>query len=881
MPENISLSDGETFAHYRIIKKIGSGGMGEVFLADDAELDRKVALKFLPQQFISDENAKTRFKREAQAAAKLDHSNIVTIFEVSEYRGRPYFAMQHVEGMSLKDVIKNEKISLESVIDMAIQICEGLREAHDAGIVHRDIKPSNIILDKHNRPKLLDFGLATIQGSDKITKTGSALGTVGYMAPEQIGGGDVDARSDLFSFGVILYELISGRAPFGAEYDAAILYNILHESQEPLAKYRKNISERLQHIVDKALSKDRESRYQSASDILIDLKHERKIINPDWSSTSRELPVNLFRLNRKSRLMVSAAIVFLPIILLLLADPLDWQILQHPFTGDRTTSEKHLAVLPFTSLGESILDPAIVDGLLETITSKLTQLEQFHGSFLVVPASEIRDREIGSASKARKIFGATHAITGSLQNFDNDVRMTLNLVDTKSERLLQSTVIDNMIMDACSMQDSTVIELAKMLEIQLQPKARDILKAGGTIVPEAYHLYLKGIGLLSQYKKIENVNASIDLFQEALGMDFHYALAYAGLGEAYWRKYNILTDPQWEELAIYNSQRAVDENNQLAPVYVTLGLIHSGVGRYEKAIGEFQIALDLDSTNYKASLGLARTYEKLNMCEQAELTYINALKAKPENWIGYSNLGLFYAHQGRQDDALEQLLKAVQFENKGYDAWNDLAAIYYGIGYQDEAREMWERSLEIEQNYPALSNLGAFYFMQLRYRDAALFYEKALELDDYDFRVWKNLASALYNIPGEKEYALDTYKRAAEMAESKKAINPHDAEILSALADCYLKLGDKAKASLYTDQALALSPTNLYIMLNASLVYEHMGKRDMALNLILKVFEYGYPMAQIASLPEFSDLLADSRFKIEYQNLNNEHNPNINQDDGI
>jgi len=224
-----ALTNGIMVSHYRIIEKIGAGGMGEVYLAEDTKLKRQVALKFLPQHLVTSNDAKARFTREAQAVAKLDHPNIVTIYEVSEYQGRPFFAMQHVEGQPLRDLIKAKELSIERVVDTAIHICEGLSKAHQAGITHRDIKPSNIVIDADGRPKLLDFGLAAVKGAEQLTKTGSTLGTTGYMSPEQARGQKVDQRSDLFSLGVVIYEMVTGRRPFRGEDDAATLHAITHD----------------------------------------------------------------------------------------------------------------------------------------------------------------------------------------------------------------------------------------------------------------------------------------------------------------------------------------------------------------------------------------------------------------------------------------------------------------------------------------------------------------------------------------------------------------------------------------------------------------------------------------------------------------------------
>jgi serine/threonine protein kinase len=290
MPENhhdddktrsfVALTKGTQVGQYKIISKIGAGGMGEVYLAQDSQLDRKVALKFLPQHLCQDEDCRARFTREAKAAAKLDHPNIVPVYEVGEFQGRPYFAMAHIEGQSLRDLIKDGRLGINEAIDLTMQILKGLHKAHESGVVHRDIKPGNIIIDNDGRARLVDFGLAMVTGEDKLTKTGSTLGTVGYMSPEQIEGTKIDHRSDIFSVGVILYEMLTGRRPFEGDNEVAISRSITDAIPEPISRYSSGVTDALQQVIDRALAKDPGMRYQHADDLGSDLKRIRAGYQP-------------------------------------------------------------------------------------------------------------------------------------------------------------------------------------------------------------------------------------------------------------------------------------------------------------------------------------------------------------------------------------------------------------------------------------------------------------------------------------------------------------------------------------------------------------------------------------------------------------------------
>jgi len=302
---HVQLAHGNIIGHYRIISKIGAGGMGEVYLAEDTKLDRKVALKFLPLQLCQDAECRARFAREAQAVAKLSHPNIVTIHEVSEFQGRPFFAMEFVEGHSLRELIRSNELPLERVIDLISQICDGLYKAHSAGVVHRDIKPANILIDSDGRPKIADFGLATIKGSEHLTKAGSTLGTAAYMSPEQARGQEIDSRTDLWSLGVMMYEILAGELPFRGEHEQTLIYSILHEEPKPLEITKAVTMLDVQPIISRLLKKDPQSRYSSASDVLRDLQMYKQSLRPP-DSGHFDLK-SLMRLARKPKVAVSAA----------------------------------------------------------------------------------------------------------------------------------------------------------------------------------------------------------------------------------------------------------------------------------------------------------------------------------------------------------------------------------------------------------------------------------------------------------------------------------------------------------------------------------------------------------------------------------------------
>ena len=551
---HVLLTSGSMVSHYRIIEKIGAGGMGEVYLAEDTELNRKVALKFLPQNLCQDSDCRARFKRETQAAAKLNHPNIVTIHEVSEYNGRPFFSMEHIEGESLVDFIRKRDHSIEKIIDLSIQICEGLAKAHQAGTVHRDIKPSNILIDKEGRAKILDFGLAAIKGVDKLTKTGSTMGTLHYMSPEQTRGEVLDERSDIFSFGVVLYEMITGQLPFKGDHEPAIIYSIGNEEPEPLARYKTGVPDELQRIVGKMLAKDRNLRYQHADELTADLRGLVSAID--------RAPVS----QRPKRRFVILSLVLLVVLVAIVVFKL-WRVVVPP--SDKATSARgRVAVVPFRNqTGDStlnVLGRMIADwttqGLLESDLAE------------VVPPEKLSEfnKSISIRSVA-KSTGAGTIVIGSYYKFGDTIQYQAQIVDA-NETLLQA--IDpiksqvNKAMDGVeSVRQHVLGGLAFVLDKRLR---KPIMQVSKPPKYEAYQEYIQGFDLFTLK---ENYGAALEHFNRAFTLDTSFVIS---LFMACCANLNLMQWPQADSLAkLLDGRRAqLNRTQQLTLDY--LGGLISG-----------------------------------------------------------------------------------------------------------------------------------------------------------------------------------------------------------------------------------------------------------------------------------------------------------------
>ncbi len=576
----VPISNGTIIFHYKVIKKIGAGGMGEVYLAEDTRLDRKVALKFLPLHLCPDEDYHIRFKREAQAVAKLNHPNIITVYEVSEYQGRPFFAMELVEGQSLRELSSSKGLSCERIIELAIQICDGLSAAHEKEIVHRDIKPSNIVIDAYGRPKILDFGLAAIRGREQITKTGSTLGTIRYMSPEQVEGRKVDSRSDLFSLGTVLYEMIAGRTPFERDNEAATLKSIGQDNPEPLGRYKSDIPDELQRTVSKLLEKDPSMRYQSAAGVISDLK-------PLIASTRSSMTLPSTKQKNRWPLAVGGLVI---IVGLLVAGVKYWPDGDTGHPGAPTQGRIMLAVLPFENLGAPE-DEYFADGITDEITSRVAVLNGLgviaRTSILQYKGTKKRIAEIGSELNVDYILEGTIRWDKS-GNIDR-VRITPQLIRVSDETHLWVDNIQKDLSQIFEVQEEIATSIAGALNVALITGERETLVYRPTENLEAYDYYLRA----RNYGDHDDFLAAIELLDKATELDSTFALAFALKSQSH-SNYAFgeeLGASEHSGPARLAYQRAFEIQPDLAEAHLARGTYLNLIERdYSSALEEFELA---------------------------------------------------------------------------------------------------------------------------------------------------------------------------------------------------------------------------------------------------------------------------------------------------
>jgi serine/threonine protein kinase/tetratricopeptide (TPR) repeat protein len=865
--EGGALDSGALLGSYEIIAHLGSGGMGDVHRARDTRLNREVAVKVLSPIFANDPNLLMRFRREAHVLASLNHPNIVTIYEIGQESSTVYIAMELIEGRALDEILSAGAMPTHDVLDIAIQIGAGLAVAHECGIVHRDLKPKNVMIRKDGLAKILDFGLSKLapgfprsplDETSTATEQGILLGTIDYMSPEQASGLPTDFRSDQFSFGSLLYEMVTGKRPFHHETIPQTLAAIIEDEPKSIASLNPRVPRAIEAIVHRCMAKKPGKRYASTEELARALKEIRdSSVAEETRSFSTKTRTVLHRVPLWLEITLAAALAVAGIGI---AAPRLFEKVRLWSESLLPITQKQLVVLPFTNVGNDPENQGFCDGLVEILSSKLSQLEQFQRTIRVVPSTDVLREGIVSVREARQTFGATLAITGSVQRTENRVRVTINLVDPQTLLQLKSKTIDTEAHDISVLQDGVVLEVAELLDVKLSSQAKQVLAVGGTTVPSAYEYYLQGRGYLQRYEVAQNVDTAIALFNRALEQDPKYALAEAGLGEAYWRSYELTKDTQWAEEARKSSAAAIALNDKLAQVYVTMGMIHTGTGHYEEAVQNLQKALALDPINSDAYRELAKTYQQMGRLKDAESTYLNAIAVRPGYWGTHNDLGGFYYRSGRYAEAEKEFQSVVELTPDNARGYSNLGVIAYSQKRYEEAAKMFEKSAAIKPTDFAYSNLGTIYYTLAQYPEAARYYEKAVQMNGHDSQWWHNLASA-YQAARESQKATSAFRQTATLTEEQLRVNPRDPALLIQLADAYSNLNQPARARELLRQGLALSPDDVSNMVQASAIYDQLGDRELALQWIAKAVKGGFSRDLIEKEPTLAQLRLDPRYQ--------------------
>ncbi|MBF8295748.1 MAG: hypothetical protein HW389_2293 [Bacteroidetes bacterium] len=644
---------GQTISHYKILQKLGEGGMGVVYKAQDTKLDRTVALKFLPPHLAADEQDKKRFIHEARAVSALDHPNICTVYEIDETdKGQYFIAMAYYEGKTVREKVKDRPLPVQEAVKIILGAADGLAKAHEKEIVHRDIKSDNLMLTNDGVVKIMDFGLARIAGGTKLTKTGSTIGTVRYMSPEQARGDTIDHRSDIWSLGVVLYEMLTGRLPFKSEYQEAVVYSIMNEQPEPPTALRSDVPMELERIVKKCLQKDRANRYQRVDEMRTDLRSLEKELE---SGVTTEPPRKV--LPRRKRLALYVGVAALALILVVGGLLL--------FRGKtRQTSTSSIAVLPFQNLSAEGPHAYFAGGLHDELLTQLSKVAALkvisRTSVMGYTGKNIPLKQIASE------LGVGSVVEGSVQVVGGRLRVNVQLIDAATDAHLWAESYSRTLEDAFAVQSDVAQQIVEALGATLTSTQRQTLATAPTANAEAYQLYLQGREYLTRPAYLrQNWEIAQQLFERALGLDPGFALAHATLSEVHGWMHWLRYDPSPAREA--RQREEAEEALRLAPdlpqAHVAMGLAHYwGRRDYRRALDEFAIALE----------GLPNDAELLA-------------------FVGYVHRRL-----GNWDEVLAALGKATQLDPRDANLFLDIGGYtYLAMHRYADAVRVYDRALSL------------------------------------------------------------------------------------------------------------------------------------------------------------------------------------------
>lgn len=862
-PSSTQAVVGQLIGNYRLLGALGAGGMGVVYRAHDEKLDRVVALKFIGAELEHHGSIQKRFLQEARAASSLDHPNIGTIHGIEESPdGRTFIVMACYEGENLANRIKRGPLRPAEAAGMAIQIARGLSEAHASKIIHRDIKPSNIIVTTSGLVKIVDFGLARVVHSSSSTRTAGLTGTAAYMSPEQASGQPVDERTDIWALGVVLWEMLTGQLPFQADNVPALLFSIVNSAPASLAD---SVPDSLRPILYRALAKDREMRYPGVREMQAELERFQPVQDsvPTQAISKRELrrviksaaqPTSIrSRHNWSKAAMIVLALALVAITALI-----------YRFRSSLyAPAPSHIAVLPLENIGKNSNNQALTDGLQESLTNRLSNLETGHNALWVVPSAELRRRKIADPAEAQRILGANLVVTGSVSRDATGLRLALQLIDPANMRQLGGEVLDDRAGDLAELQDRAVSTLAKWMKVSVSPVARE---KAATARPAAYESYLKARGDLQRYDKPGYIDQAIAQLEEAVKSDPNFAIAWAALGEAYLAKYHVEQNPRWLDQATESCTRAARIDNQLAPVHIALGRVQTDTGKLDLAVQEFQRALDLNPRNSDALFGLALVYERQGRPAEAGKMYERAAALRPDYWEGYNRLGEFYIRQNRPPDAEAQFKRAVELTPDNWVGYVNLGVALQLQNKYDEAANALQKSIQLSPSYAAYSNLGNIYYRQLKPAQAAPLFEKALSLNDKDYRTWTNyaLANRSLALKGDKaaaQKAASGYKHALELLQAKYEREPNNDDVNERLAIMDAFFGRRDEALRHLESARVLDTSNDGYNFVRAQVFELLGDRKQAIAALESALQSGLKSDVAKRNPEVQGVLTDPNFK--------------------
>jgi eukaryotic-like serine/threonine-protein kinase len=868
---------GRTIGPYRVLRHLGSGGMGDVFLAEDSRLGRQVAIKRLADRWLDSQDAQDRLSREACAAARLNHPNIAAIYDVIQVDDRPHIVMEYVEGETLSALVGRGPLPPAQVVAVAQQLTEALAAAHALGIVHRDLKPANIWLTRDGRVKVLDFGIARMRdlarsgdGSAEEPPQSQSMGTPGYMAPEQLLGNPADHRSDIYSLGAVMFELLTGRPPFDGPDPMARALAAMSASPPAVRDISAAVPAALDALVTRALARAPGNRFPSVHEMRHELSRiagcfpAARTLPPDAPtvavppvivpsrSDSGGWAMRQWTASRSRRQWIAALVAICLMVVAVLPLARRWT------TPTAATGLPIVIVLPLSNASGDPANDHIGLGFADSLIARLAGVP----SVAVVSrgASAEYAGRADTHDRIVRALGATYLVDGSYQQVGPRLLVNVRLVEAGTSVVRGSWTLEAEFEQLFDLQRHMALAVSEQMRLTLTAAERRRLETPPTRDLQAYFEYSEARVLMQRHDIAGNTDEAIAKLQRAIARDDSFALAHAALGDAYWLRFEAVHEQRWADRAIEAIDRAARLDPDDGEVRVSLARVYGRTGKLDEALGQLNVVLERQPGNDAAWRELGTVLEAAGRPTEALDAFERAIARGPGFWRNYLALGNFHFRRARYAEAAVAYEQAIEAAPDNVWLFENIGAAYQAAGDEPRALANFERAIQLSPDADgAHANLGRLHYMAGRFAEAASAYERAIAIVPRDPLYHRNAGGAYARL-GELDRAHAAFRRAIQIAEELLAVNPHDGGLLALQAVCEANIGQHETAERRARAAREIAPADPYVQYRAAVAYAIAGRADEALDALEQALAHGFDPALARQDDDLQMLMIYPRF---------------------